>query len=286
MADAVEINVDWISISIGLNRLFSRDYNNEGYIINAHENTREFKLARWMLKQKQGFTDGKGRAPFNRSIHCDEGGFTYFYSDRLNYSLLEITGHGCNRLREFKALKSMVNDWTDRLTRIDIACDFKTDVKPEDFAEKRDKNRFNSVAFMKSGTGETCYVGSRKSDRYARVYKYNPPHPRAGLLRCEMVCKDERAKSTGAALCRDGLSSVVAALGEVFVWQHPLWVLDDETEVSDLSVPSDTHMGGTEKWLVTSVMSAIEKLKAKGGDEFIVYFLDEVYNKTGLKASE
>jgi len=279
----MDVHVDWFSISVPIGRLFARDFEKSGFIVMAPEKTREHKLAKWLLNQRAGMSEGKGRAPFSKSYHHDQNGWTYFYSDTLPYCLLEITGRGCERFAQRGDLLPMIKDWSDRSTRIDIACDFATDVTPIEFSRMRDTQRFTAGAEMKSETGITVYVGSRKSDRYARVYKYNPPHPRSHLLRCEMVCKGEKAHSVSAALASDGISSVVRALGEVFVWTHPLWTFDNDGSASDLSTPNDTHQGNTERWLLTQVTAAIEKLHKSGADEFLVYWMNEIYDKTGVK---
>lgn len=281
----MDVHIDWLSISIPSTRLFSRDFGDKGFILNAPEGTREYKIGDWMLRQRKGLAEDSGRAPFKKSYRHKANGWTYYYSDTLPYSLIEISGVGCAVAAQNLSLLPLIKDWQDKITRIDIACDFATDVTPLDFARMRDTKRFASGAEMRSEQGVTCYVGSRKSDRYARVYKYNPPHPRSGLLRTEMVCKGEKAKSAASALVRDGLQAVTRALGEVFVWTHPLWTFDETTGETDISSPTDTHQGNTERWLLTQVLAAIEKLHQKGGDEFLVYFVNTVYDKTGIRAT-
>lgn len=283
MTSYMDAHIDWLSISIPSGRLFSRDFSNKGFILNAPEGTREYKIGDWMLRQRKGLSEDAGRAPFKKSYRHKQNGWTYYYSDTLPYSLIEISGVGCAAAAQNLSLLPLIKDWADKITRIDIACDFATDVTPLEFARMRDTQRFSSGAEMRSEQGVTCYVGSRKSDRYARVYKYNPPHPRCNLLRTEMVCKGEKAKSAASALVRDGLLSLTRALGEVFVWTHPLWAFDETTETTDLSTPNDTHQGNTERWLLTQVLAAIEKLHHRGGDEFLVYFLNTVYDKTNVK---
>jgi hypothetical protein len=272
----MDVKIDWLSISVPSGRLFSRDFDNKGYIINSPEKTREHKLARWVLAQRKSMAEGKGRAPFSKSYHSSQFGWTYFYSDTLPYSLLEITGVGCEYFAKKGDLLPLIRDWTDRSTRIDIACDFATETSPTEFAHAMLNGKFASGANMKSETGETVYVGSRKSDRYARIYKYNPPHPRAGILRAEMVCKGDKAQSACAGIVSSGLLAVTRALGEVFIWTHPLWTFDTDETAADISVPADTHQGNTERWLLTQVASAIEKLKKGGSDDFLVYWLGQI----------
>lgn len=278
----MNITIDWLSISIPLNRLFSRDENNSGYVIHAQPGTPEHKLSKMLLRARLQWEHGKGRAPFKSSIHSPLDGWTYFYGDDKPYSLLEITGRGCEELRKVDALLNLIEAFKSRLTRIDIACDIKSDIKPEEFSSLRDLTKFKSGAIMKSETGETVYVGSRTSDRYARVYRYNPPHPRADLLRVEMVCKDERAKAIGKALSSDPIDNIAFELGTVFAWQHKLWSFDEGNTGIDLSIPSNAHQANTERWLLTSVRSAIAALARKGDKTVIVYFLQQIYNDTGI----
>lgn len=279
--DVMDVKVDWISISVPCNRLFSPEGQGE-YTIYFQPDTREYKLAQWMLRQKLDMKPANGRKPFNRSYHFAKGGFTYFFSDTLPYSLVEITGTGCDVLRQYNSLDKIIKSWWDRLTRIDIACDFITDIEPLEFANSRGGKRFKSDGHRNSESGKTVYVGTEKSDRFARVYRYNEPHPRAKFLRCEMVNRDDYAKRLGKAVVTDGIEAVVKALGEVFVWQHSLWDTSEISQTSDLRAIRETKQGNTERWLMTDVLSAIEKVNSNGGGEFIVYWLNQIYSRTGI----
>jgi len=117
---------------------------------------------------------------------------------------------------------------------------------------------------MNSDTGETCYIGSKQSERFARVYRYFPPHPRAHLLRVEMVFRRDYAKQVAATLVEHGVSSVAKSAGKVFGWAHPIWDVDSAVEV-DISVTSpEKNAGKTVSWLVRSVAPAIQRLIADG----------------------
>lgn len=268
--------VDWISISIPSERLITHQLSDLNELYPLVEKGRASKLRRYMLQTAALWEHGKGRAPFSESIHSPKDGWTYFWSPEKNYSLLEITGRGCDNLIARNSIIPVLKDWHDRLTRIDIAYDFVTDINPADFVKYRDMSKFTSTSRYNTATGDTEYVGSQKSDRYARVYKYNPPHPRAGILRVEMVCKDERAKSVGRGIVSDGLSAVVHALGDAFAWQHTLWTDADFASPSDLSVPKENHQGNTERWLLTQVSSAIRKLHENGNKDFLLYWLGQM----------
>lgn len=270
--------VDWLSISIPNDRLINRVLSELETDHPLEKGSRSGKLRKYMLATANLWEQGKGRAPFSDSIHSPKGGWTYFWSPEKNYSLIEFTGRGCDQLIKWESLLPIIRDWSDRLTRIDIAYDFVTDINPKEFATYRDMSKFTSTSGYKSETGDTEYVGSQKSNRYARVYKYKPPHPRAGILRVEMVCKDERAKAVGRGIISDGITSVVKALGDAFCWQHPLWKDTDFGQPSDLSIPAETHQGNTERWLLTQVSAAIRKLHERGNKDFLLYWLGQMEN--------
>jgi len=151
-----------------------------------------------------------------------------------------------------------------RITRIDIAVDIETSTHPSEFVEIVSHDRMRASGRQSSETGETCYVGSKKSDRYARVYRYYEPHPRAHLLRIEHVFRRKYAKSVAQAILGTSLTAAAAAAGKAFGWAHNDWDVDAQ-EVADISITSpERNAGGTVTWLVRSVAPAIRRLIADG----------------------
>lgn len=152
----------------------------------------------------------------------DGEGVTLFYGSDDSRMTVEISGKGCERMHNAGTLVELVKKAMDigTVTRMDIAVDMKCDVDPRDFVKRRKNKRQKSEETAVSNTGITCYVGSRKSDRYARVYRYHPPHPRADLLRCEMVFRGlqaERAVKTWLAV---GDEETAARSGNIYGWKH------------------------------------------------------------------
>lgn len=138
---------------------------------------------------------------------------------------------------------------------------------------------------MRSESGETCYLGSQKSNRYARVYRYHPPHPRAAFLRCEMVCRDQDAKDTANAILHHGLRNTAAALGGVFGWTHSDWTLTPPTDLELAAYRADRHGGKTEYWLHAQVIPALRKLKREGKIEQLESFKNAmlaIFEEDGL----
>jgi hypothetical protein len=268
--------IDWLSISIPSNSIFQKDQASNNYYINEEFRKAYPPLCDW-LQSWDDISVGQGRRVFQRSLHSHKGGWTYFFSDTLPYCLVEITGTGCENLRQKKWLGTFVKHYGHLLTRIDISRDITCDADPRVFANMRDVKRFESYEEKKEKSGITYYVGSRESERYACVYRYAEPHPRSGELRVEHRLKGDYAKSAAKELLASDTATMISRLGNLFGWTHPAWNLNPAVGKPE-PVPRDTKQGSRERWLLTSVLPAIKGLLDNGGDEFVDYFLEQCYH--------
>lgn len=152
----------------------------------------------------------------------DGDNITLFYGSKDLVMTLEISGKGCEELHNAGRLVDVVRkaQQSGTITRVDVAVDMLTDVDPREFVEARTVKRQKSSEIAVSSTGVTCYIGSRKGDRYARVYRYAPPHPRADLLRCEMVFRKKQAAIVAAEWIEHGDTETAARAGNIYGWQH------------------------------------------------------------------
>jgi len=220
----------------------------------------------------------KSRAPYTDAWKLPGAGITLFGGISLNHCCVEISGQGCERLIEKGLLEGVLAATQTRVTRIDIACDIETEIQPTVFVSEMKHKRMRSSGYQKSATGETCYVGSRTSERYARVYRYAEPHPRAHLLRVEHVFHKAYAKRVAYEVVNGGIDTVAAAAGKAFGWAHRVWDVG-EVQSSDISiVAAEREAGKTVHWLCTSVAPAFKRLCEDGvirdPEEFIRrYFL-------------
>lgn len=224
---------------------------------------------------------GSGRAPYRGKLHLGDLGLTVFFGGNVNHVLYELSGVGCEVFSALGLLDPLLKEWGDRCTRLDIAADFETDVTPEVFAAARDGERFKSGAVMHSESGTTVYVGSQKSDRFARVYRYAEPHPRANLLRCEMILRSEQAKTAVASYLDVGLNRLVGSVGSAFGWSHDLWVGTQWQGEALSYFRPQRGMGGTTRWLMVQVLPALQRLVSEGNRADVEYFrrqLDELLN--------
>jgi len=209
-------------------------------------------------------TAQRSRAPYQDTWEDVESGISLYASPNLNHATIEISGTGCERLIEMGALENLLSLCKERITRIDIACDIETDVMPLTFTSVLSHERMRSSGYVYSDTGVTAYVGSKQSERFARVYRYFAPHPRSNLLRVEMVFRREHARKIADAIVEHGILKVATSSGEVFGWSHPIWDVDSSPEI-DLSITSpERNAGKTVSWLVRSVAPAIQRLIADG----------------------
>lgn len=273
----MRVSIDWLSITLPIRSLFQLDNNGEDMIIPEAYHDDFPEICDYILSfpdRKQG----KGNRIFNRSMHSPMGGYTVFWNPSQPFSLIEITSKGMQNLREIRLSGKMAVHYSEFLTRIDFAVDFETDIRPKTFAETRDQKRFTSYGDIKSETGETYYVGSRSSDRFVRVYRYNPPHPRSHLLRAEFQLKKDNAKVAAASLRNHSVREICESLLYTFGFSHEI-IQSSYSNKKMLAAPRDYGNGSTVRWLFKQVLPAITKLVSDGDHENVDLFLKMCYDK-------
>lgn len=186
------------------------------------------------------------------------------FGGSANHLLIELPGTACQSARDAGCLDRMVLETQTRLTRLDLAVDIPGGVAPREFVAAGYNERFKSYAEIVSESGETEYVGSMKSERYARVYRYAEPHPRAGVLRVEHVLRAGYAKAAAQMVASSGLLETVTALGNSFGWQAADWQPDMLTDGKLKAQRSDRHEPGRVRWLYHVVLPALVKADYEG----------------------
>lgn len=146
------------------------------------------------------------RKTYRHGVHMPSG-FSVFWGGQ-DTVLLEISGQGCQVLGNTRnhALRFIqsVNSFTfsfNKFTRIDICEDYGDNDLPHEVIWKwQPHQRIKSIESKDSQSGSTIYVGSRKSDRFCKVYRYYPPHPRSDSYRCEFQWNKRKAGAVVQAL--------------------------------------------------------------------------------------
>lgn len=270
----MDSKVDWYAFSIDLGQTIPGHGWRWGDIVVALSEQIHIPFGEWI--------EGRGRAPYNHSAQLANRGIYVGWSGKFTHCHVEFTGVGCDWLRRRGMLNEVLTMHAHRTTRIDIASDFETEVRPHVFAEQRSEKRAQSHASYHTKSGETEYIGSRTSELMARVYRYSSPHPRAHLLRVEHECKRKTAKAGVRYLLENGVESFQRSLGARFGWSHPLWSRTD-TPLLTFSNPSQTREEAkTDIWLRTQCAAAFRKLVLSGAIKDPEAYLKEVFGNETL----
>jgi hypothetical protein len=203
----------------------------------------------------------KGRPPYKTITTKD--GFSLLEHHLVPHALIEIEGHACARLGQSAVMAILANETVAKgLTRLDIALDIETATMPADIYKAGWGDRWETHSFVDSPTGQTLYVGSPKSDRMCRVYKYAEPHERAHLLRFEYVLRRREAKKALRFMQDNQLIDLLGILQNIFGWKHPeacQYTIDDRLP----KLPNDRASIGSLLWLAKQVLPAIERLESQ-----------------------
>lgn len=265
--------IDWLSFIIKLDSAFDgASTEHSRYIMAIVQEAFPEEIRNAIFDQP--FAPARGRAPYSVCLRRDDQHVSVYFGGKQAHILIEISGGGCEALTRHSQLLPLIELVRPSLSRLDVAVDLPVPFSPLEFLAEGYSDRFKSVSQMVSETGVTCYVGSRDSERYCRVYRYNPPHPRSAWLRVEYVLKHENAKALAALIHDVGLLECVARLGNTFAWKHPAWKPDMATEAAISGWTPERRHGATVRWLITSVFPAMARLAKDGTIEDLDAFLD------------
>lgn len=206
------------------------------------------------------------QAPYPHGIAFDSGlKILWGNSDTV---LVSLSGRACDAIDTVDYLRNIPLR-TDHLqllnvSRLDVACDIQSDKRPDELiaqwrANGRIKSRYTDI----SSTGHTEYIGSKKSDRFVRVYVYNEPHPRAGVPRVEFQFGKKIANPLANELVRGEIS-----VDDIFInaWNKTFRVPwhTSSNKVAPVTAYSERSNAGTVVWFHSQVVPAIKRLIAQG----------------------
>jgi len=259
----MDAKVDYLSFTIPLN------FGGVGHSTEAHEEIM-YQLHRMELTELEymlisSIPDlNKGRKIYGAGAHWKDSNVSIWWGGVANHILVEVSGVGCQLLRDNTAMLGTLNSVHDRCSRIDIAVDLPDAGKPAEFAAAKEDNRFKVTQTNDEATGWTQYVGSRKSDRFARIYMYAPPHPRAGILRVEHVLRADYAKACAKGVVVTNLQTQVTMLGNTFGWKHERWQPKETTDGKLKVKRHDKDDAATLRWLIKAVAPCLIKSHENG----------------------
>lgn len=254
----MQLHVDWLSIVLPIPTHTDRQLPE---LMRRAINDQSPELADVIGMGWGEFQQRKGRPPYNVCYFLQQG--IDIYMGKPDNMLIEIKGTGCDYLRKQGVMTNVIRRHSKSLTRIDIAADIRTEISPTEFVRQAESKRWRSRSTITSETGQTEYVGSRKSERFARVYRYAAPHPRSDVLRVEMVNRKGYAKAMGQFVVEHGLVSAAEHLTSVYGWESPLWHF--QAVKHDIETyRADRPQSKTVRWLIAQVAPAFKRLVDDG----------------------
>jgi DNA relaxase NicK len=182
--------------------------------------------------------------------------------------LVSLSGRACNAIDCIAYLKSIPAK-THRLqllnvSRLDIAYDIETDKQPDELVRGWGVNgRITTRDTRRTQTGHTEYIGSKKSDRFVRVYRYFEPHPRHATARVEFEYHKKVANQIANDLVADKTdirSVFVATWNRTFKVPHAT----SATKPATVTAYSERTNSGTVVWFYRQVAPALQRLVAEG----------------------
>lgn len=201
----------------------------------------------------------KGRGFYQWRVRHQDTEIALSWGHTNAHVYVECAGQACIYINAGGNIKDLCEAVRTRASRVDFAIDFKCDYSPADFIVNNDRSSFKAGGTVFSEDGETCYVGSWKSERFARVYRYHKPHPRHEYLRAEAVYKGDAAKLALAVVASDGVESACYASHAPFQWVHPVW-LEQDAPVSKIPARLYRHeKSQTVAWLYGTVLESVSK---------------------------
>lgn len=255
--------VDWYSFTIQLDAPFtSKGTSTQEYVEHAfcsllpdQPQTQPFHKG-WTLEPAKGFY-------FARLRH-ESSGVALSWGRVNAHILVELSGKACDALESIDCLHALIIETASRATRIDLAVDFLSDVSPERFSAFRNTDKWKHTSYVISASGETFYIGSRKGERMARIYRYYEPHPRAKFLRVEAEYKGDAARALSAEFGTKSLPQICAMAHQPFGWTHELWTQEAlEGDRLEYTAFRSTN-ASTVRWLYGVVASSLRRAIKEG----------------------
>jgi len=181
---------------------------------------------------------------------------------------IELAGKCCATFDGGGILDDVIQKSASRVSRIDFATDILCQTDPLEFSSQRKNKSFKSSGNKRTPSGRTEYIGGRTSERMARVYRYEPPHPRADFLRVEAEYKGLAAKAATKHYLEVGLQQATLDAHSAFGWEHPAWTPENGDYGKIAYKAYRPENASTVRWLYGDVIKSLSKAIASGLIDF------------------
>jgi len=271
-------SIDYYSFTIPTEKPFTEGmfYDNQSQVLKAFVSC--FPQVPKSLSDVTDYTVEKGARFYSHRMRHVSTDITLSWGETNSHILVELAGKACNNFDAIDTLIPLIHATSDRASRIDFSVDIECETDPIEFIQSRSNKSFKSSGSKRSPTGRTEYIGGRTSERMARVYRYNPPHPRHKFLRAEAEYKGGAAKAASKHLLEVGILQACLDAHQPFGWTHSQWKPDAGTATKIAYTSYKPADASTVRWLYDSVATAARKAAKKGIidlDEWIAYIKSE-----------
>lgn len=228
------------------------------------------RLSRAVIPLAEAWKPARSFAPGARGYICENDGRRVAYREHPDgLVMFDLPGKACNSVTLAGVMPALLSATHMRASRVDIAIDMITSMAPKEFLEYLELPEGLSRTSITSGTGQTEYVGSQKSDRFLRVYRYAEPHPRADKLRLEFVYRRDYAKKVACELAGGNLRGIARAALDHVGCTHPVLAFGG-VRGADITA-SRKHAksnAGTLLWLRSACAPALARMLQAGEIDF------------------
>lgn len=268
-------HVDWLSI-VGRRDIAGEDWSvHHAYVTACDALIDNHPTFREAFGLPDRYQIVKPRAPYSYARRSDDATRTLYVHPLASHFTFEASGTHCQRIAHL--IPRVMGEMLGMFSRVDLAVDIQTDVTPVEFDKAVDAPLIKTRSKLESSTGQTVYIGSRSSERFARVYRYNPPHPRSKLLRVEFQHKGDYANALAAEIAAGvTLDSLAAGAGEHFGMKHGCWI--GRAIPVPLRVQSHAQSGNTIQWLTATIAPLLRRLDREGKLDTQAWFAEYVTN--------
>ena len=262
--------VDWLSFTLEIEPMEWSDLDGNMGVYRLPDEIRDQNVAlQTAIAMMEPLAPCRSRAPYSMAWQS-QSGLTIMYHPALPHVLIEFSGRGCKWLRDYMLEDAVIEHAAKRMTRIDIALDLP-DLEPDDIVEKGYTGRLRGHSRIESDTGTTHYLGSVKSLRYVRVYRYKPPHPRSELCRIEAVHRKDYAKILAGQIVEQGFHMAAKNAMGSFEFGHKDVKFDGALPTRQIEKSS----ANTVRWLISQAAPAFKRLVSENAIQNPEQFLKD-----------
>lgn len=268
-------HVDWLTI-VGRRDTDGEDWTvNAAYVTAAQNLIDNSPTFREVVGNPLKWQIVKPRAPYSFARRSDDCTRTLYVHPLATHFTLELSGVFCQSAQ--RAIPQICADFTGLFSRLDVAVDMECQTTPFEFDDFVKTERYKTRSRMESSTGQTVYIGSRSSEKFCRVYRYKPPHPRHKLLRAEWQLKGQYANAYAEEIASGvTVDSLAEGLAQDFGFTHGAWEMREAPKM--VRVPSHAQSGSTVAWLTGTVAPLLRRLKREGRLDVDAWFAEYVTN--------